>query len=58
MGEILPLVAEIVGFAALTVVSLRVVLAVIADTPAHPTAGMEKLRVEVARGRVAVAVTL
>lgn len=50
MGEILPLVAEIVGFAALAVVPLCVVLAVIADTPTHPTTGVENLRVEVAGG--------
>lgn len=48
MGEILPLVAKIVCFAALTVVAFGVVLAVVADTPARPSAGAVQLRVEVA----------
>lgn len=56
MGEISPLVAKIVCFAALTVVAFGVVLAVVTDTPARPSAGAVQLRVEVARGRVTVAV--
>lgn len=56
MGEILPLVTKIVGFAALTIVAFGVVLAVVADAPAHPSAGTEQLRVEAARGRVTVAI--
>lgn len=50
MGEILPLVAEIVRLAALAVVPCRVVLAVVTDAPAHPATAAENLRVEVARG--------
>lgn len=50
MGEILPLVAEIVRLAALAVVPRRVVLAVVTDSPTHPATAAENLRVEVARG--------
>lgn len=56
MGEILTPVAKIVSFAALTVVAFGVVLAVVTDTPTRPSTGTVQLRVEVAGGRVTVAV--
>lgn len=56
VAQLLLLIAEIVGFAALTVVALGVVLAVVAHPPAGPATGPVQLGVEVARGRVAIAV--
>lgn len=56
MGEILPLVTKIVGFAAFTVVAFGIVLAVVTDAPAHPSAHAEQLQVKAARGRVTVAI--
>lgn len=57
VAQLLPRVAEIVGFAALAAAALGVVLAVVTHAPAGPAAGPEQLGVKVARGRVTIAVT-
>lgn len=54
----MPAVAKKVGFAALAVPALRVVLAVITHTPAHPAAGLVHSWIKVARLRVTIAVAL
>lgn len=57
VAQLLPRVAEVVGFAALAVVALGVVLAVVTHPPADPAAGPVQLGVKVTRGRVTIAVT-